>query len=453
MEKSKFKIMAVFLFVLILVAACSTGNSSPKGNEDTPPGSETPNAETPKTEPPAAQEPVIDKPTQLTVYHAWGMTTEQFMDLWGKYIVKKYPNVSFQVLNQTDGNLDNLILTGTNVDLVINSDSNMQYIKDLGLNSDISDLIKKHNYDLGSWDPSVAKFIQEFNDGEIPGLPYSLQTMAMYYNKDLFDKFGVPFPSDNLTWDDVQELNRTLTRNDGDMMYWGYDTRNSPNLFALNQLSLPIIDPTTEKAVFDTDPWRNYMGKMVDVVQIHGVEPFPGNKLDLFVKEQQLAMVSTMSSNFEMLDQNPDLNWDVTKYPTLKELPDVGPQAQITLFYIPVNSKYKEEAFLSVAELTTFEVQRELSKEAQMSILQDPEMRSVFGTNLAGLRGKNTAAFIPTQFAANIPYSKYTNIANTELNNAYLALIAGAKDLNTAFRDAIEAANKKIDELKQTEAK
>lgn len=45
--------------------------------------------------------------------------------------------------------------------------------------------------------------------------PVVNNTMSLYYNKDLFDKFGVSYPKDGMTWDEVLELNRQLDKNGG----------------------------------------------------------------------------------------------------------------------------------------------------------------------------------------------------------------------------------------------
>jgi len=48
--------------------------------------------------------------------------------------------------------------------------------------------------------------------------------MQLYYNKDLFDKAGVPYPTDAWTWDDFRAAANKLTiRNGNDTTQWGAD--------------------------------------------------------------------------------------------------------------------------------------------------------------------------------------------------------------------------------------
>ena len=49
------------------------------------------------------------------------------------------------------------------------------------------------------------------------GLPRDFQTIVMFYNKDMFDAAGVPYPQAGWTWDDVRETAKKLTKDkDGD---------------------------------------------------------------------------------------------------------------------------------------------------------------------------------------------------------------------------------------------
>lgn len=53
--------------------------------------------------------------------------------------------------------------------------------------------------------------------GRYFGLAKDFTTLVLYYNRDLFDKWGVPYPEEGWTWDDLLERAKKLTRDtDGD---------------------------------------------------------------------------------------------------------------------------------------------------------------------------------------------------------------------------------------------
>jgi multiple sugar transport system substrate-binding protein len=49
-------------------------------------------------------------------------------------------------------------------------------------------------------------------DGHLVGLPQNVSSLAIYYNRRLFDRAGLPYPGDGWTWDDFSGTARALTR-------------------------------------------------------------------------------------------------------------------------------------------------------------------------------------------------------------------------------------------------
>ena len=55
---------------------------------------------------------------------------------------------------------------------------------------DLSELIKSNNVDLTQYDESLVKYYNVEGQGQI-GLPYAIYPSFIYYNKDLFAKYGL----------------------------------------------------------------------------------------------------------------------------------------------------------------------------------------------------------------------------------------------------------------------
>jgi len=58
---------------------------------------------------------------------------------------------------------------------------------------DMTPLIEANNYDLSDFDPSLVKFYQVKEEGQL-GLPFGIFPSYIIYNKDLFDEAGLPYP-------------------------------------------------------------------------------------------------------------------------------------------------------------------------------------------------------------------------------------------------------------------
>jgi ABC-type glycerol-3-phosphate transport system substrate-binding protein len=78
--------------------------------------------------------------------------------------------------------------------------------------------------------PSV---LEQFTyQGQLWGLPGSVTVPVMYYNKDLFDAAGLPYPSVNWTTDDFLEMAVALTQGEDESKQYGY----VPTSFGANDL-------------------------------------------------------------------------------------------------------------------------------------------------------------------------------------------------------------------------
>ncbi|TNJ66948.1 extracellular solute-binding protein [Paenibacillus hemerocallicola] len=438
MPGKQMKALLLWLAVSMPIAACSAGTTA-TDKEDAPSDRST------------AKTPAIDKPTELTLYHPWGMTQQLFMETEGKYVVKKYPNLTFKVLNRSNGTLEELVASGTKIDLVYATETELYLLKQFNLDSDASDLIKLYGYDLDKVEPAVANYIKTYNGGKIPALPTQLQTLALYYNKSLFDKFGVPYATDRMTWDQLYDLSRKLTRSDGGVVYRGYADGAINNSFRFNPFSMPLVDPLTNKAVFDNDRMKQYLDQLIRPLTIPEYSPqsdtINNNKArDMFRKEQTLAMVTMMTTDFPRASTGDTVNWAAVSYPTFKDLPGVGPQPEIIMWYVTSTSGNREAAFLAAAEMTSVHVQTELFKEGSITILKDKSGLGTFGSSLPDLSGKNVKALIPDKYAEKSPYSRYAPTAAGQLVGVYVQSALGTKDRNTSFREAVERTDKAIEQ-------
>lgn len=76
---------------------------------------------------------------------------------------------------------------------------------------------------IQDWDPVQYRALQKRN-GEQYGLPKYHGALALYYNKDLFDQYGVDYPDDSWDHDDYLEAMKRLTHDrdsDGRIDLWG----------------------------------------------------------------------------------------------------------------------------------------------------------------------------------------------------------------------------------------
>ncbi len=69
-------------------------------------------------------------------------------------------------------------------------------------------------------------------------MPENFQTIALYYNQDLFDADGIEYPTDAWTYDQAIEAATTLTKRDGDRVnQWGMNLGNLAVWWGLQTIS------------------------------------------------------------------------------------------------------------------------------------------------------------------------------------------------------------------------
>jgi multiple sugar transport system substrate-binding protein len=86
---------------------------------------------------------------------------------------------------------------------------------------------EKGEFKIGDLYPVLADAMRY--KGKFVGLPSDFSTIVMFYNRDLFDRYGVAYPKPGWTWDDFVSTAHRLTKDtdgDGRADVWG--TANQP---------------------------------------------------------------------------------------------------------------------------------------------------------------------------------------------------------------------------------
>jgi len=399
---------------------------------------------------------LASQPAELTVFSTSGDSVESWNERFGNALKEKFPHYTINYIqSQKNYGIKEIIASGQTIDIYW--DSIGGYIGGLvnnGMEFDMTDLIKKHNIDFSKLETTVADSAKQISGGKIYGVPVFNNNMVLYYNKDLFDKFGVPYPKDGMTWDEAIELGNRMTRFDGGKQYVGLSSSET-HMLMMNQLSIPFVDAKTEKAtIYSDERWKKlfetvFIGPAkapgyADYMKAHG------NKLPYrneFLKDRDLAMFAWLSSIiFVFPDDFKSMNWDMVSLPTFKEYPGVGSQAYPTYFGVTATSKQKDAGMQVIKYLVSEEMQMKLSRMGVMPVLNNDAVKKAYGENSA-FKGKNFGASFYNKFAPIPEKTQYDSLLTTPYAKTVpRAVLEG--DMNTLFRSAEEETNKKIADAK-----
>lgn len=81
-----------------------------------------------------------------------------------------------------------------------------------GVLENLDPYIEKSGYNLDDYWPALLESAKY--DGSVYGFPRDIEVNILYYNKDLFDQAGVPYPDETWTWDDLASAAEQLTVKD-----------------------------------------------------------------------------------------------------------------------------------------------------------------------------------------------------------------------------------------------
>ena len=112
-------------------------------------------------------------------------------------------------------------VTKLNTQLNGGSDVDMFFVKeadktkvfyDRGQLTDLTPYIEASGIDMADYSGTEANFVF---DGKVYGMPVRTDQYVLFYNKDIFDAAGVPYPDNDMTWAEFEDLALQLTSGEG----------------------------------------------------------------------------------------------------------------------------------------------------------------------------------------------------------------------------------------------
>ncbi|GAA3400164.1 ABC transporter substrate-binding protein [Paenibacillus hodogayensis] len=428
--KNRLTLPVLFIAGLLMATGCNSG-------EKTKPTS-------------ASQEPEKAKaPVELTmVPYYLSLSDEDFDEFIVKPVRAKYPHITMK-LDRTEP--EKLAAANIVPDLFYTANSRYSTFVDMDIPYDMKEEIKASKLDMNKFAKPNIDWVKELGSkGEVYGLPFDINQYALFYNKDLFDKRGVPYPKDGLTWDELLELSKKLTYQDGSVQYRGLVV-NTPEQLARIR-SIAFVDPQTNKALIDNPANKAVLELIQGFYQVPGMivnNEFPMKTAD-FVKDGTVAMTLNWITDLatSIGKNNPNMNFDLVGAPAFKDLPNTTIDGGPKMIGISKTSKHKDDAFKVLQLLVSPEVQSVINRKGRLTALADENIRKDFASDLPILKGKNVQAALKVKQAKMAPSNPYTAIVVSKFNGVAKDLALRTKDINTILREVQEASDKAIqDEL------
>ncbi|CAG7638122.1 ABC transporter substrate-binding protein [Paenibacillus allorhizosphaerae] len=428
------KVLVPFLSLVLLLSGCA-------GKEAAAPQLES-------SEPKDVPASVTKDPVTIKMYHKGGTISDQeFNSYFVEPVAKKYPNITLELVRDSvKGNSPEELLTSGNFpDLMYTSNPSIPVYQDLDIVEDLNPLIKKHGLDLSKFQNTGLEMMKGYDSKILVGLPLTMNMAAMIYDKDIFDKFGVAYPKDMMSWDDAIALAKKLTITDGGTSYIGIDPWRVEAVGS--QMTLSIVDPKTNKSTINIEGWGRVLELFKQVIDMPGYVNNGKFEYDFF--KDNLAMAPMWATDLVGKLTDPTVaklkNWDLVSIPYVKGYEGKGRNVDTHMLMISKVSKHKDEAFAVIKEVMSDEVQMAMAKAGRISPLKDESFQKNYLQSNASFSGKNIAALFKLAPTALPAHSKYENQVRIIIRGAKQKLAVDRKDINTILRELQEEADKWIE--------
>ncbi|MBA9086182.1 multiple sugar transport system substrate-binding protein [Fontibacillus solani] len=247
----KVKVMQQLLLLLILmsgmvIAGCTNGNTVLKD----------------------------DEPMNLKVMY---YNQDQFFQDYGNLFLLKNPHIEIEVVSTQSlskasdpvAAFDELIEKEQPDVILLNSSNFKAYAAEEKL-MELDSLIERDQYNTETIYPALLELLRKDGNGKLYGLSPTFSQSVVFYNADLFKKYGIKLPHDGMTWENIYDLARRFpTEGDDNTRVYGYGEQYSMsfNSIVLNMArteGIMMVNPNTLEVTMNTESWRKMYQLVLD---------------------------------------------------------------------------------------------------------------------------------------------------------------------------------------------
>ncbi|MFQ9509414.1 MAG: ABC transporter substrate-binding protein [Lachnospiraceae bacterium] len=382
----------------------------------------------------------------------WDYSNTQYYKTMFDAFTEAYPNIKIEPIEFTADEYDNVIVTqlGGKQDFDVVFTKGTPALSALIAQGHIlalDDYMKEDkNFDSANYSGLVE---QLSIDGKTYGIPYRKDNNLLFYNKDLFDKAKVDYPTDGMTMDEYYELAKKMTSGEGNDKVFGAHVHTWPgNIYIysrrLNEFNVIKNNGEVLK------PYYESILKMQEegIIQDYGALKSSNIHYSGVFYNQQAAMMQMGTWFINMLVENvQDFNWGVCTLPNLEGTGNDTAVGGITPVSIGAYAKHPQEAWQFINYICGEEGAKVLAQTGIVPGYTSDEINKIFDeihTNYPNAP-ENLSKYIdiPTYYAEQ-DLDKDGKEIDTILQEVHSAIMTKSVSVDDGLADL----KKRIDEVK-----
>ncbi|HAJ33221.1 MAG TPA: ABC transporter substrate-binding protein [Candidatus Atribacteria bacterium] len=383
----------------------------------------------------------------------WGGTDQSIVEeLINKFVVpelavKGITAVYEPIVDDFQKNLINSLSAGTAGDLFYMDIFWAEYIIKAGQVEPLDDYLAKST--IISKDDIIPSLLDGFSfDGKVYGIPKDFNSLALVYNKDLFDIAYIQYPNENDTWDDLEnKLAKVVEAFDGEVTGLALAPEFARfGAFAYAAGWEPFVDGKTnlmDPAFLEAFNW--YTGlkeKGLGVMPADIGQGWGGGALS--TEKVAAALEGAWILGF-LRDNAPNLKYGATLLPKNPGTGQSGNFIYTVAWGINANSKNKDAAFKVMEALTSpaaqqWVLERGLAIPSRKALVDNPYFKKdtpEAQANKIVFEGASAGYVKPFKF------KEYGGKWMDPINVALSEVMSGQKTAD----EALEIAQEQLDEL------
>ncbi|GKU76273.1 ABC transporter substrate-binding protein [Paenibacillus sp. L3-i20] len=328
----------------------------------------------------------------------------QFFQDYGMLFTALFPNIEVQVVstqeigrnNGEDPDFDaekakKEFIEKEKPDLIMMDINEYQKAAEEGRLHDLEAQMTKDKFNTEGIVPGMIDYMKELGGGKVYALPTAVNSQVMYFNKELFTKHNIEFPTDKMSWNDVIQLaKRFPTEGKPEERVYGLKVGYSGDLNELSTMvagseGLTYVNGKTKKMTIDTPGWETSVQTALDAIKskalyvqdpnnngMSGGDSYEDYLMrDPFISGR-LAMTIDSSYYINQIEQAADYikkegvvvkDWDMVTVPVSAQLPDESSNAYYSnIFGIAKDSPNVDAAWKFISYISSEDYSRVKAK-------------------------------------------------------------------------------------------
>lgn len=289
-------------------------------------------------------------------------------------------------------------------------------------------------------------------DNNLYALPFRSDFWIIFYNKDIFDNAKVDYPSNDMTFEEYDELARAVTNTElGSQVYGAHYHiwRSAVQLFGILDGKNTIVDGSYEflkpyyKLVLsqqDDQVCQDYAALKTSSLHYSGAFA-QGN---IAMMNMGAWFIPTLIEKIQEGEYTDIPNWGIVKYPHAEGVEPGTTLATITSAAVTAASQQKEEAFDFVKFVSGPEGAEIIAKTGTFPAIQtDAVVESISGIEGFPDDEESANALVTAKTYLEMPIHESSSEIETILNTAHDDIMTG----NSTIDEGIEYMNTEVQKL------